>query len=286
MVIPTKIFIVPYRNRKYLKIHFDKYMQYLLEDIPKDSYEIYFVHQKDSRPFNRGALKNIGFLAMCNKYPNDYKNITFIFNDIDTMPLEKNYLNYDTTIGIVKHFYGFNFALGGIFSITGADFEKCNGFPNYWAWGLEDNTMQTRVLDNKIKLDRSEFNNFLSERILHMPFDIKRILSKQQSWRHKGNTEGFADIKNLKYTFEDDFIQVTNFDTRVNPTDDNYVTQILTQKIKPDPNFIPVDSGITPVKRFGMGIVGNTRLGMGQNKKTGQSISKSVVNRFNNFNLY
>ena len=286
MVIPTKIFIVPYRNRKYLKIHFDKYMQYLLEDIPKDSYEIYFVHQKDSRPFNRGALKNIGFLAMCNKYPNDYKNITFIFNDIDTMPLEKNYLNYDTTIGIVKHFYGFNFALGGIFSITGADFEKCNGFPNYWAWGLEDNTMQTRVLDNKIKLDRSEFNNFLSERILHMPFDIKRILSKQQSWRHKGNTEGFADIKNLKYTFEDDFIQVTNFDTRVNPTDDNYVTQILTQKIKPDPNFIPVDSGITQVKRFGMGIVGNTRLGMGQNKKTGQSISKSVVNRFNNFNLY
>ena len=63
MTILTKIFIVPYRNRKYLKIHFDKYMEYLLEDIPKDTYEIYFVHQTDTRPFNRGALKNIGFLC-------------------------------------------------------------------------------------------------------------------------------------------------------------------------------------------------------------------------------
>jgi hypothetical protein len=166
MTVPKKIFIVPYRNRKYLKIHFDKYMEYLLEDIPKESYEIFFIHQKDNRPFNRGAIKNIGFLVMREKYPNDYKNITFVFNDIDTMPLEKNYLNYDTISGVVKHFYGFKFALGGIFSITGADFEKTGGFPNYWAWGLEDNAMQTRVLENNIKLDRSEFHDFLDEHIL------------------------------------------------------------------------------------------------------------------------
>ena len=40
MTILTKIFIVPYRNRKYLKIHFDKYMEYLLEDISKDKISI------------------------------------------------------------------------------------------------------------------------------------------------------------------------------------------------------------------------------------------------------
>ncbi len=221
MTIPKKIFIIPYRNRKYLKIHFDKYMEYLLEDIPKESYEIFFIHQKDNRPFNRGAIKNIGFLAMRDKYPNDYKNITFVFNDIDTMPLEKNYLNYDTISGVVKHFYGFKFALGGIFSITGADFEKTGGFPNYWAWGLEDNAMQIRVLENNIELDRSEFHDFLDEHILHLPYDIKRILSKQQAWRHKGNKEGFSDIKNLNYTIENEFIHVTNFDTLVDPGDEN-----------------------------------------------------------------
>ena len=36
---------------------------------------------------------------MKNKYPNDYKNITFVFNDIDTTPVEKNKFNYETQIG-------------------------------------------------------------------------------------------------------------------------------------------------------------------------------------------
>ena len=238
MIIPTKIFIIPYRNRKYLKIHFTKYMEYLLEDISKETYEIYFVHQKDNKQFNRGALKNIGFIAMKEKYPDNYKNITFIFNDIDTMPLEKNYLNYDTTTGIVKHFYGFNFALGGIFSITGEDFEKTDGFPNYWAWGLEDNAIQERVISKNIKIDRSQFHDFLNEHILHMPYDIKRILSKQQAWRHKDNKEGYIDIKNLKYNFNNEFIDVLSFDTKINPENDNYINQPLAQKIKKDINFI------------------------------------------------
>lgn len=258
MTILTKIFIVPYRNRKYLKIHFDKYMEYLLEDIPKDTYEIYFVHQTDSRPFNRGALKNIGFLAMKDKYPDNYKNITFIFNDIDTMPLEKNYLKYDTIHGTVKHFYGFDFALGGIFSITGADFEKTGGFPNYWAWGLEDNAMKDRVINNNINIDKSQFHPFLDNHILHMPYDIKRILSKQQAWRHKGNTENYNDIKNLKYTFENDFIQVKHFDTITDPKDDNYISQLLSNKITKDINFKPNNNKIT---RF------NKTFTMGSNKR-------------------
>ena len=288
MTVPTEIFIIPYRNRKFLKIHFEKYMTYILEDIPKETYEIYFVHQNDNRPFNRGAMKNIGFLAMRNKYPNHYKNITFIFNDIDTMPVEKNYLNYSTTTGVVKHFYGFKFALGGIFSITGADFEKCGGFPNYWAWGLEDNAIQSRVLANNIHLDRSQFHNFCDEHIIHVPYDIKRILSKQQAWRHKNNTEGFSDIKNLKYVIENEFINVNNFTTNIDPKNDNYVSQLLTNKIMPDPNFKPNDGSNQPVSRFNMGNFNNQKIPLiksTQKYKPSKLVNFNINSNMMNFKL-
>ena len=76
-MIPKIIFIIPYRDRYYEMEHFKVYMNYILEDIAKTDYEIFFIHQLDNRPFNRGAMKNIGFISMKNKYPNDYKNICF-----------------------------------------------------------------------------------------------------------------------------------------------------------------------------------------------------------------
>ena len=120
-VIPSVVFIIPYRNRENDKIKFMNHMKYILQnDNTSMNYEFYFSHQYDKRSFNRGAMKNIGFLAIKQKYPNDYKDITFVFNDVDTMPTTKDIIDYNTVHGVVKHYYGFQFALGGIFSIKGA----------------------------------------------------------------------------------------------------------------------------------------------------------------------
>ena len=59
---PKIIFIVPYRDREQQLIFFKRHIQYVLEDMNKEDYEIMIIHQKDKRSFNCGALKNIGFL--------------------------------------------------------------------------------------------------------------------------------------------------------------------------------------------------------------------------------
>ena len=80
--IPKLIFIVPYRNRPQHKFFFSNYLNTIMQHSHlKDDYEVYFSHQYDTRTFNRGATKNIGFLAMKHKYPNDYQNITFVFTN-------------------------------------------------------------------------------------------------------------------------------------------------------------------------------------------------------------
>ena len=75
MDIPNLIFIVPYRNRKEHYNIFSDHMKNILEN--EKNYKIFYIHQTDDRSFNRGAMKNIGFLVVKDMYPNDYKNIKY-----------------------------------------------------------------------------------------------------------------------------------------------------------------------------------------------------------------
>jgi len=177
-------------------------MSFILED-KEDEYEIYFSHQCDARTFNRGATKNIGFLAVKEKYPEHYKDISFVFNDVDTIPFHKIF-NYETTHGVVKHFYGFKYALGGIVVMKGADFEKINGFPSFWGWGMEDNVLQKRCEGYNLKVDRSVFYEIGSPQILQLFDGISRIISKKDPWRmeHDNGIDGLRTIHKLSYTID------------------------------------------------------------------------------------
>jgi len=217
--IPKFVFIIPYRDRAEHKEFFGVYMKHVLEDIPKTDYEIYYVEQKNTLPFNRGAMKNIGFLAIKYKYPDHYKDISFVFNDIDTVPYSKNIINYETTHGVVKHYYGFKFALGGIFSIKGSDYETTNGFPNFWSWGGEDNYMQKRAQQAGLVIDRSCFFNILDKNILQLCDGIKRLICRKEAATvvNMSTMDGLITIRNLNYDFKDEYINVYNFETTRDP---------------------------------------------------------------------
>ena len=223
--IPKIIFIVPYRDRRQEKRIFSVYMKYIMEDYDKNDYEIYYSHQIDARPFNRGATKNIGFLVMKKKYPNDYQNITFVFNDVDTVPVKKNTFDYATTKGIVKHFYGFTFTLGGIFSIVGSDFEKCNGFPNNWGWGLEDNAMNDRVLMNELIINRQQFYPRDTRDVLHLFDTPNRIINNKEpgNYSSKNLNDNLNNIHELEYIIEPNITQ----DEPSSETNDGTIKNII-----------------------------------------------------------
>ena len=201
MSIPKIVFIVPYRNRPQHKFFFANYLTSIISSTIE--YEIYFSHQSDVRSFNRGAAKNIGFLAIKNKYPLHYKDITFVFNDIDTIPFSTIF-NYETTHGVVKHFYGFKYALGGIVSLKGSDFEATNGYPNFWGWGMEDNVLQKRCEKIGLVIDRSEFYPIGSPDILHLFDGVSRIINRKDPWRatHDDGIDGLRTINKLSFTID------------------------------------------------------------------------------------
>lgn len=214
---PRLIFIIPYRNREEHKNEFIQKMNILLDGLDESFYKIYFIHQCDNKPFNRGAMKNAGFIFVKNQYPNSYKDITLCFNDVDTFPREKGLISDYTTIkGIVKHFYGYTFALGGIVSIVAGDFELINGYPNYYAWGYDDNMLLQRVLRAKIKVDRSVFYDIKDQRITQILASPLRTINKGEFLRYVTNVnEGLNTMTNLLYTIDETngMVNVSRFDT-------------------------------------------------------------------------
>jgi hypothetical protein len=281
--IPKRIFIVPYRNRIQQKFFFCQQMNFILEG--QSDYEILFVHQLDSRPFNRGATKNIGFIASKNKYPDSYKNITFIFNDVDTLPFHKLF-DYQTVAGVVKHYYGFESSLGGIVVIKGLDFELVNGYPQYWGWGMEDACLQNRCANYKIKIDRSHFFPIGSPEILQLFDGVARLVSAKDPQRLKQD-RGLDGIKTIHkliysrdkessnpqdniYAVENDrifYINVSSFMTLVPFESDSYHEYDLresTSKIA-HPNINIIGQNNIGQNNIGQNNIGQNNIGQNKN---------------------
>lgn len=134
-------FIIPYRNRKEHLDEFIRRFTEYLKDKDVDA-QFYIIHQMNPKEFNRGAMKNIGFLEVCKTRPDGL----FIFHDVDTYPTYWGSIQYDTKPGEIRHPIGEkNHNLGTICCFWKNEFEKVNGFPNYWGWGIEDITIWYRV---------------------------------------------------------------------------------------------------------------------------------------------
>lgn len=213
--VPKLVFIIPYRNKSKQRNFFASHMLQILEDLPYTHYKIYYIQQNDNREFNRGAMKNIGFLMIKNQYPTYYKNMTLVFNDIDVMPYNKKAISYDTNEGIINHFYGVKYALGGIFSIKATDFEKTNGFPNAWEWGYDDVIFKSRAEKENLQINYSNFTGITDGNMISLKDDSTKSRLEQRipNKYNISRPDGLHTIYELNYVvnMEDNTVNVSNF---------------------------------------------------------------------------
>jgi len=251
---PKVIFIVPYRDREIEKEFFEKQMSVVMQDYPNKYYKIYYIQQNHDKPFNRGAMKNIGFLMVKNKYPETYKNITLVFNDVDTSPVNKTIIpDYSTTPGTIKHFYGYYHVLGGIVSITAGDFERLNGYPNYYSWGFEDNELKERANKSNITIDRSVFYQIKDDKnIIQLKQSPTKIVNSGDFDRYiRRVNEGINTIYDLHYIIDEEtgIVDVKTFKTK------HDVDISLNREYDTSKNNYPFITGYSAKKRCKMNMV-------------------------------
>ena len=222
--IPHTVFLIPYRDRekegKYFKTYFELYVK--AQPNMNNGVKYFFCHQNDTRPFNRGAMKNLGFLTIKGLYPNNWKDITLVFHDIDCYPRPHIKLPYTTTKGTVVHYYGFKYTLGGIVVINAEDFANIGGYPNFWGWGYEDNALQLRVESNNLLIDRSLFfecSDLHNFNRLDKADEKKIVSTVDADTFASGKGDTYNDIKNVsaKINFNKNIIHFNYFTTALNP---------------------------------------------------------------------
>jgi hypothetical protein len=150
------VVISPYRNREENLSRFIPAVTSFLDRRNID-YRIIISEQCNELPFNRGLLKNIGFVYAVENYPAAW----YCFHDIDMVP-EETVRGVDYSApndpSALFHLYGEVDSLGAIVLTSREAFERINGYPNnYWAWGYEDTCLIQRSLRAGVRIDRSRF---------------------------------------------------------------------------------------------------------------------------------
>lgn len=159
--------VVPYRDRESHLAQFIPHVAgYMARVHPDLSYRVTVVEQdQDGQPFNRGALKNAGFLL--GEPDSDYA----CFHDVDYLPEDADYHWADDPTAIL--WYGaesrpiapdmsdrtinndLDSTFGGAVLVPNQVMRTINGYSNlYWGWGFEDFDFSLRIRGRRIATGR------------------------------------------------------------------------------------------------------------------------------------
>jgi hypothetical protein len=140
--------VIPYRDRAEHLSEFRQAVPAFFRDDPLHARiepRFIVVEQAEGLPFNRGALKNVGFQLLAGEI--DY----VCLHDVDLIPVSADYRWPDRPTMIVRHGIPhppemIPLLLGGVVLLAASQFAAANGFSNsYWGWGFEDVDLRERL---------------------------------------------------------------------------------------------------------------------------------------------
>ena len=196
---------------KNLKV-WEKYMKNKL-DVNTD---VFIIEQDSEKPFNKGALFNIGYHVVKNQYD------CLILHDVDLVPLKtgiykcstqpmrlisKIVVNDDIDINQNdikgEHTWDIHqqWHTGGVFAIKTSDYEKVNGYSNkFWGWGWEDQNMAYRLKENKFQMTNLDWSQGTFKQLGHPRNEhLWKEKTKITAWNERHikvvDTTGVSDVK-------------------------------------------------------------------------------------------
>ena len=152
------VIITPYRDRPKQKETFLKHMKDFLAKKCDPFLIVVSEQSDDSRAFNRGAMKNIGYLEAKAHIGELFREAIYVNQDIDVLPNSQECIYAIPDENTIYNPYGVQHCLAKIHIQSAKMMETTNGYPNnYWAWGLEDVCVQARADTHGFKTDRTHF---------------------------------------------------------------------------------------------------------------------------------
>ena len=201
--------VVPYRDRAPQLALFLAHMQ---EYLPRNGFgdgEVWVVEQAAGRPFNRGLVRNIGFLEAAGACgagvvarasagaasagaggaagvagTGSEEGVDYVcFHDVDCLPAVDG-LDYSSPKEGIRHLYGHDHCLGGVMVATTKSFSASNGFPNnFFGWGREDAVLELRYQLSGGTIDRTQTAPRWGGAFLELPCDPDAGSSKDEFFR-------------------------------------------------------------------------------------------------------
>ncbi|XP_072182091.1 beta-1,4-galactosyltransferase 4-like [Diadema setosum] len=206
--------VIPYRDRaEHLAILLRNLLQVLtLQNL---EFGIFVAEQANDGTFNRGLMKNIGYLEATNF--GDWDCV--IFHDIDQVPMRatasygcenmpRHLCAYPEEMGF-KLMYGAIF--GGVVGASAEQMRQSNGYSNvYWGWGGEDDDIRARLHKMKYKIYRDTTDGYFktlqhkkktADQICKERICFLRHFSKRMHWDGLSSVRYRANVTlNLLYT--------------------------------------------------------------------------------------